>query len=256
MRLCDFHVHSTFSDGQMTISELVDFYGKRKFGVLAITDHLCESLTFLGQAARFLNKSLNKKTFPKYLEEIDKQRKRAFKKYGMTLISGVEITKNSFSHRDSAHILCLNIDKFIDPDQSIEEVCIDSRKNGGINIAAHPVSTGKIEHQTYHLWNHREKLKSYFDAWEVASGPILFTEVLKSNLPKIANSDLHVPNQVNSWKTIVYSDTDCENVLDSVRKQNLDFYFYKESKYEQRTGFKNFKTNGVKELFEPRPVFT
>lgn len=29
MLLTDLHVHSTFSDGKMTIAELVDFYGQR-----------------------------------------------------------------------------------------------------------------------------------------------------------------------------------------------------------------------------------
>ena len=38
--LGDLHMHSTFSDGKLTIPELVDLFGSRGFGVIAITDHL------------------------------------------------------------------------------------------------------------------------------------------------------------------------------------------------------------------------
>ncbi|NJM10303.1 MAG: PHP domain-containing protein, partial [Bdellovibrionaceae bacterium] len=39
MFLADLHVHSNFSDGHLSISELVDFYGQRGFGAIAVTDH-------------------------------------------------------------------------------------------------------------------------------------------------------------------------------------------------------------------------
>ena len=39
--LCDFHVHTRWSDGALTIREVVDLYGStRKFDVIAITDHI------------------------------------------------------------------------------------------------------------------------------------------------------------------------------------------------------------------------
>jgi len=65
------------------------------------------------------------------------------------------------------------------------------RGQGGIAVAAHPVSTRKLEFQTYHLWNRRDELAQEFDAWEVASGPHLFDEVKESRLPVLATSDLH-----------------------------------------------------------------
>ena len=47
MFLADLHVHSNFSDGALSIPELVDLYGLQGFGAIAITDHICESNTFL-----------------------------------------------------------------------------------------------------------------------------------------------------------------------------------------------------------------
>jgi predicted metal-dependent phosphoesterase TrpH len=39
--LCDFHVHTRWSDGQLSIREVVDLYGQTKrFDVIAITDHI------------------------------------------------------------------------------------------------------------------------------------------------------------------------------------------------------------------------
>src|SRR6186713_1113583 len=39
--LCDFHVHTRWSDGQLTVKEVVDLYGSTgKFDVIAITDHI------------------------------------------------------------------------------------------------------------------------------------------------------------------------------------------------------------------------
>ncbi len=68
MFLADLHIHSTFSDGKMTIPQIVDFYGSRGFGCIAVTDHVCEDKTFLGKAASYLNLTLTPATFPLYME--------------------------------------------------------------------------------------------------------------------------------------------------------------------------------------------
>ncbi len=63
MILADLHVHSTFSDGKLTIAELVDFYGTLGFGCIAITDHICEEKSFLGIAASYLDYTLTASTW-------------------------------------------------------------------------------------------------------------------------------------------------------------------------------------------------
>ncbi len=37
--LCELHAHTTWSDGALSLRELVDLYGCRGFDVLAVTDH-------------------------------------------------------------------------------------------------------------------------------------------------------------------------------------------------------------------------
>ena len=36
---CDYHIHTTFSDGVKTPEEIVDWYIQRRYSTIAITDH-------------------------------------------------------------------------------------------------------------------------------------------------------------------------------------------------------------------------
>ena len=238
MILCDFHVHSRFSDGQMTVAELVDFYGKRGFGAIAITDHLCESESFLGRSARWLERSLTERSFPVYIETIKEQAERALRVYGMIVLPGFEVTKNSLLNHRSAHVLAIGTDRYVSADQDPLQVAREIRSNGGLAIAAHPVHTGVNEPQTYYLWNRRHEYADEFDAWEVASGPVLYNEVRDSGLKLIASSDLHCREQVSSWKTRVDCERNGEAILDGIREQRVEFVFYMNQMNEQHSGSK------------------
>jgi hypothetical protein len=228
MILGDFHIHSTFSDGFLSIPELVDFYGRRGFGVIAITDHLCETKSFLGKSAHFLEKTLTPETFPIYLQEIREQAERAWDRYRMVVIPGFEVTRNSLFNHRSAHILALGCEAFVAADQDVLDIARAIRGAGGLAVAAHPVHTGHFEPQTYHLWNRRRELEQEFDAWEVASGPHLFDQVMKSGLKMIASSDLHHPKQMNSWKTKIDCERHPEAIKECIRRQQIDFVFYQD----------------------------
>ncbi len=228
MILADFHIHSCFSDGKHSVAEIVDFYGKRGFGAIAITDHLCETNTFLGKAAVYLGNTLTQESFPLYLKTLQEEKLRAWDQYKMTLIPGVEITKNSFHNHRSAHILALNLTHWIEAQDPIETILKNIRDQGALSIAAHPVFTRKAEKQHLHLWGRRGELAPLIDAWEVASGPYLFEEVLNSGLPMIANSDLHRFSQINSWKSVFDCSNDAPSLMDAIRKQNLKLHFYLE----------------------------
>jgi hypothetical protein len=234
MFLGDFHVHSDWSDGFLNIPDLVDFYGQRGFGAIAITDHLCETTTVCGKTAYFLGKSLTRDRFGDYLKLIEQQAERAWHRYKMVVLPGVEITKNSLSNQRSAHIVALNVTQWISADQDIVEILADIRQQGAFSIAAHPVWTGKLEPQTFHLWSRREEFATLFDAWEVASGGRLFSEVVKTKLRKIANSDLHHPRQMDSWKTQLFCERHPEAIFNAIRKQDLEFQFYQSPSHDFR----------------------
>lgn len=224
----DLHIHSTFSDGKLTIPEIVDLYGERGFGAIAITDHLCEDATFLGRVAAYLGRTLTPETFPVYQRILASEAERAMREYGMLVIPGFELTRNTVSNHRSAHILALGVTSFIDASLPIEEICMRIRELGGVSIAAHPVSTRKFEKQTLHLWDRREEFRTLFDAWEVASGTKIFDEVLQSGLPVVASSDLHRREQLSSWKTVFFCEPNFAEIRESIREQNLSIQYYQE----------------------------
>ncbi len=226
MFLADLHVHTNWSDGTLSLREVVDLYGERGFGAIAVTDHLCEEKTFLGRAARLLGRTLTRSTLPAYYKELREEAARAFDQYGMILLPGLELTKNSLSAKDSAHILAIGRETATPADLDVADAARLIRAEGALAIAAHPVHTRRVEPQTYAIWSRRHELATAFDAWEVASGPYFFDEVAASRLPKIASSDLHHRRQITSWKTELDCELHPEAILDAVRRQEVRFRFY------------------------------
>lgn len=227
MLLSDLHIHSHWSDGKHSISELVDLHGTRGFHVIAITDHVCETNSFIGLAAHWLNRSLTKETFNEYIFELEMQASRAWKQYRMLLLPGIEITKNTLRTQRSAHILGIGVRQWVDPDENIENILKSIKGQGAITIAAHPVFTMDITYiPTLQLWKERDVIGHLIDAWEVASGAQLFEEVFHSGLPMLANSDLHHQKQIRSWKTLIKSKRTETSVLKSICNQDISFAFY------------------------------
>ncbi len=222
----DLHIHSNFSDGQLSVAEIVDLYGKRKFDVIAITDPLSESKNILGKVARQLRLSLREESFEEYKEEIRIQSIRALEQYNMNLILGYEITKNSFINHRSCHFLILGVDQFISPDLEVEEILIRAKKLGGLTIAAHPFYTGDFEFQTFYLWSRRDKLKTLIDAWEMSYRKKVSAEVMVSGLPLIASSDFHRLDHMSSWKTELFCENNFEDIRKCIALQKLDFFYF------------------------------
>ena len=81
--LCDFHVHTRWSDGRLSIREVVDLYGQTgRFDVIAITDHILMKRDLLARAGRFASFgyrhfSVTEDRFETYLEDIATEAKRA-----------------------------------------------------------------------------------------------------------------------------------------------------------------------------------
>lgn len=228
MLLGDFHIHSTFSDGKLTIPQIVDLYGQNGFDVIAITDHVCEQSSVMGKFAQYFEYSLTEATFPLYLEILKSEAERAWEQYEMLLIPGVEVTKNSIYYPRSAHILALGVQEFISADQPTLEILKEIRGQNGLSVAAHPVPNRKSETQTLHLWDNRDEFGPWIDAWEVASGAEIFIPVLTSQYAKLASSDLHVRKQINSWKTKLKAEKSQASVFSAIRNQNVDFILFKE----------------------------
>ncbi len=209
--LCDFHVHTRWSDGHLSIREVVDLYGRtERFDVIAITDHILMERDLIARAGRvaslgFRQFSVTAERFPKYLDEIRKEAERAKKLYGLLVIPGAEVTQNHFRSKKNAHVVALDIKEWVSADQSAEDILRAIRAQGAFSIACHPHhrTTRRIEISTCYLWDNRKKLVDLVDVWEAANRDDLFSVTSLKHYPYVANSDFHKPKHLYSWKTLL-----------------------------------------------------
>lgn len=142
--LCDFHVHTQWSDGKLTVAEVVDLYGSTgKFDVIAITDHILMKKDLLARAGRLATLGrraygVREDDFEAYLADVRQEAKRALKTYGMLVIPGAEITQNRLRSKKNSHVIALDIKEYISADQTADEVLRAIRRQGGVSIACHP----------------------------------------------------------------------------------------------------------------------
>jgi predicted metal-dependent phosphoesterase TrpH len=227
--LCDFHVHTNWSDGRLSLREVVDLYGRTKrFDVIAITDHILMQRDMLARSGRLLTLgrkqfSVTEERFDAYLEEIQAEACRARRLYDLLVIPGAEITQNHIRSKRNAHIVALNIKKFISADQPAEEILKEIRRQGALSIACHPHhrTTTRFEIGTCYLWDHRKKLVDLVDVWEAANRDDLFSVTSLKHYPYVANSDFHKAKHLYSWKTLLRCEKQWADVAATLRA-NVD----------------------------------
>src|SRR5262245_26127578 len=107
--LCDFHVHTQWSDGRLSVREVVDLYGRTgRFDVIAITDHILMKRDLLGRAARLMSLgrrhfSVTEDRFEPYLDDIQAEAERAKRLYDLLVIPGAEVTQNHIRSKKNSH---------------------------------------------------------------------------------------------------------------------------------------------------------
>jgi len=227
--LCDFHVHTRWSDGRLSIREVVDLYGQTgRFDVIAITDHILMKRDLLGRAARLATLgrrefSVTPERFDAYLADIATEGQRAKELYGMLVIPGAEVTQNHIRSKNNSHIVALNIREHISADQPAEDILHAIRRQGALSIACHPHhrTTRRMEIGTCYLWDHRKKLAELVDVWEAANRDDLFSVTSLKHYPYVANSDFHKPKHLYSWKTLLRCEKTWEAIARTLRA-NVD----------------------------------
>ncbi|MHA1269468.1 MAG: PHP domain-containing protein [Candidatus Helarchaeota archaeon] len=224
--LCDFHIHTNLSDGKLPLNEVIDLFGKKKFDVICITDHILDAYTTNERKRNGspLN-ALEPEKFEDYLERLWEEEERAWKEYKMLVIPGTEITNDYKKY----HILAIDIKKYIDPDLPVEKIVKAIHKQGGIAIACHPHNKDSEGPQPFiHLWDMNDKYKDIFDAWEVANRDDLFNVIGLKKFNYIANSDFHEKIHLYSWKTLVKSEKNTEDIKLAIkRNNNIAIYLYR-----------------------------
>jgi predicted metal-dependent phosphoesterase TrpH len=227
--LCDFHIHTRWSDGQLTLREVCDLYGRTgHFDVIAITDHILMERDLLARAGRLLTLgrrhfSLTAERFPEYLAEIEAEAARAMERYGLLVLPGAEITQNHLRSKKNSHIIALGVREYITADQSADAILREIRRQDAVSIACHPhhQTRMRLEISTCYLWAHRQELAPLVDVWEAANRDDLFSVTSLKHYPYIANSDFHKPRHLYSWKTLLRARKDWHSIRDALRS-NVD----------------------------------
>jgi predicted metal-dependent phosphoesterase TrpH len=227
--LCDFHVHTRWSDGRLSIREVVDLYGQTgHFDVIAITDHILMERDLLARAGRlatfgYRHFSVTENRFDAYLREIEAEGARAKRLYDLLVIPGAEITQNHIRSKRNSHIVALNLQRYVSADQPAEAILRAIRQQSAVTIACHPHhrTTRRVEIGTCYLWEHRKRLAELVDVWEAANRDDLFSVTSLKHYPYVANSDFHKPKHLYSWKTLLRCEKTWEAIARTLRA-NVD----------------------------------
>ena len=141
MLMCDFHIHTKYSDGSVELRRTIDLFGQAGFDVISITDHVVNGDNAIGKLAHRFQLSIKEDNFNEYLSHIRHEAKRAWNKYSMLIIPGIEISKNYLTSDKSAHILIIDIKEFISACWSYEKIFLEAKKQDALIIACHPHHT-------------------------------------------------------------------------------------------------------------------
>jgi processive 1,2-diacylglycerol beta-glucosyltransferase len=231
--LCDLHTHTTWSDGKLSVAEIVDFYGQRGFDCLSITDHLCDPKRLLGKLVNLTGLVIPPGELAAYFEEIEHEKKRAWAKYDLLLMTGVEFNKDGYTPKTSTHLLGVDLKQPIDPSLDIKQIIAEIHAQGGLAVASHPHEIkSEWGKNTLYLWEHVDEYAPLIDAWEVANRDDIFNPVGLKKLPFIANSDFHKPKHIHSWKTVLYCEKEAEAIKHCIRvNRDVSLTLYRDHRF-------------------------
>jgi len=231
--LCDLHTHTTWSDGKLSVPEIVDFYGQRGFDCLCITDHLCDPKRLLGKLVNLTGLVIPPDEVAAYFEEIEREKKRAWARYDLLLMTGIEFNKDGYTSKTSTHLLGVDLRQPIDPSLDIKGLIAEIHAQGGLAIASHPHEMkSEWGKDTLYLWEHVEEYAPLLDAWEVANRDDIFNPIGLKKLPFIASSDFHKPKHIHSWKTVLYCEKEAEAIKHCIRvNRDVSLTLYRDHRF-------------------------
>jgi predicted metal-dependent phosphoesterase TrpH len=211
--LCELHAHTTFSDGALSPSELVDLYGSAGFDVLAITDHVCRT----GESTC----SLLAEDHERYLETVEAEAERARGLYGLLVIPGLELTWEDSPER-SAHALAVGVREWIGLDDGLDPALQAAEAAGAALIGAHPYTleaTVDATRTTARFSEEREWAREALHRFELCNRHDFFSWVAEEGLPVVANGDFHRPEHLATWKTLLPCAQEEEAVVGYLRSR-------------------------------------
>jgi hypothetical protein len=218
MLLCDFHIHTTYSDGVLPLPKVVDLFGQSGHDVIAFTDHIVNKDSGLGKVAHRIGNSLDPERWKRYADEIDREAERAWSSYGMLVLRGAEMTRNTINRNTSVHVLALGLDEFLSADGDPLDMIREIRARGAVSVACHPHEMSEWFANTWYLWSRRKFVAPLIDLWEVGCRWELYPVISRQSLPHLANSDFHRPEHLYAWKSLLQAEKTRAGVLAALKR--------------------------------------
>jgi predicted metal-dependent phosphoesterase TrpH len=217
--LCELHAHTTWSDGTLSIREVVDLYGGRGFDVLCITDHTVRTDDPWSERDAWSSRDVRRQGHASYVAEILREASRARAMYDLLVLPGLELTYNALDPDEAAHAVAVGLTCFASVDGGIEGAIETARGAGAAIIAAHPfddepwaepsrITRGFVANPT---------LRPLADRFELFNRTTLFDWVAREGLPAVANGDFHEPSHLYGWKTLLPCEKHPEAVVEYLR---------------------------------------
>lgn len=201
--VCELHAHSTWSDGLLTLAELVDLHGNAGIDVLCVTDH----------AVRLddpMPNAVDPWTWPSYSAAIRSEAERALSEYGLILIQGIELTDNHQDPDFSAHALAIGLEHYVSMDAGLMPALEAANDQGAAVVAAHPYTATDwtAQRATRRIWRERETLRGLIHRYELFNRREVFSWVAAESMPAVATGDVHRREHLAGWKTLIPCDRD------------------------------------------------
>jgi hypothetical protein len=217
--LAELHAHTTWSDGELSMRELVDLYGREGFDVLCVTDHVMRSDDPCVDPAEWATRGLTAARWPGYRREIEREAARARSQYDLLLLPGVELSFNDLDPQRAAHAVVIGLEDFVGVDDGLEPGLESARARGTAIIAAHPFdgSSGVPSSRLTRRWACDEGLRSLADRFELFNRQHLFGWVADAGLPAVASGDFHRLAHLTGWKTLLPCARDGSEVVEYLR---------------------------------------
>jgi predicted metal-dependent phosphoesterase TrpH len=223
--LCELHAHTTWSDGALTVPELVDLYGRSGFDVLCVTDHVNRS-DDPWQAADAPPYGVHAANARDYVAEVEAEAARARREYDLLVLPGAELSYNDLDPNLAAHAVAVGLRRFVSVDDGLDAALERARGEGAALIAAHPFSAestsipGRLTLRFAREWRRYERL---VDRFELFNRHDLFGWVAERGLAAVANGDFHRPDHLFGWKTLLPCAKDERAVVDYLRSARPAF---------------------------------
>ena len=203
--LCELHAHTTWSDGDLPLPDLVDLYGQSGFDVLCVTDHTIRSddpWLPPGLPKGFVTAD----NYDRYLSQIEAEAQRARSEYDLLVVPGLELTYNDLDPNLAAHAVAVGCRAFVGVDGGVDAALAHARGEGAALVAAHPFRTGRASspgRTTLRLAREWRTFAPLVDRWELFNRHDLFAWVAQRGLPAVASGDFHRQEHLDGWKTLL-----------------------------------------------------